>query len=255
MPAGLVNIKDIIHLYMDEAQLTTASYRRLYGIAYRGAIDLTLDVTGVAKSCELCVLGNKTAELPDDYIQWRKIGVLNGDGEVATLSQNESLTTINSSDSNRLSDNVGVTGVGDLYRRELFYTNFYGYGYEGVDVFGISGNQLASLGGFKVDKECGLIVFDPTFCYQSVIIEYLATPSEETGVMIPIQAQEALIAWIAWKDINQLAASRKVSIYDKTERKRAYYREKDLARNRIKPFYIEEAYDVSQQAMRLVVKS
>jgi hypothetical protein len=257
MHAGMTNIKDIVFMYMDEALQTTAAYRRLYGIAQRGAVDLMLDVTANVKSCELCVMGNKTAELPDDYIKWSKIGVLNPYGEIATLKRNEQLTLINDGRTSRLSDNESVVGT-DLFRiNEGYYLNFsgYGYGYGCADIFGISGNDLSQLGEFKVDETCGLIVLNATFPYPNVILEYIASPSEEDGFMIPLEAQEALIAWISWKDINQLAASRKVSIYDKQARRREYYTQKNNARWRIKPFRTEEAYDVTQSAMRLVPKS
>jgi hypothetical protein len=257
MSAALINIKKIVHMYMDEAQLTTAAYRRLYGIAQRGAVDLALDVTANVKSCELCVLGNRTAELPDDYIQWTKIGVLNQHGEVATLSHNNQLAIINDGQSSRLADNQSVIGT-DLGRiNEGYYLNFngYGYGYGCADIFGVSGNELSQLGEFNVDESNNVIVLNPSFPYSNLIIEYIATPCEEDGYMIPIQAQEALIAWISWKDIAQLAASRKVSVYDKTARKREYYNQKNNARWRLKPFRIEEAYDVTQSAMRLVPKS
>lgn len=244
---------------MDGAQLTAASYRRLYGIATRGATDLMLDVTANVKSCELCVMANKTAELPEDYVQWSKIGVLNSDGEVATLKHNTNLTLMNDGKTTRLSDNQSVLNT-DLFRlSEGFYLNFYGYGYGygygTCDLFGISGNELSQLGEFKVDEECGIIVLNPTFPYSSIILEYIAAPSEEDGFMIPIQAQEALISWLSWQDIIHLAASRKVSIYDKQQRRKEYYNQKEIARNRLKPFRLHEAYDVTQNAMRLVVKA
>lgn len=257
MTAQLVNIKDIIHLYMDGAQLTTASYRRLYGIATRGATDLLLDVTANIKSCELCVMGNKTAELPEDFIQWSKVGVLNRDGEVATLKHNSNLTLLNDNSTSRLTDNESQIWTG-LYRiSEGYYLNFngYAYGYGCCDLFGVSGNELSQLGEFKVDEECGLIVLNATFPYSKIILEYIAAPNEEDGFTVPIQAQEALISWLSWQDIIHLAASRKVSIYDKQQRRREYYNQKELARNRIKPFRLHEAYDVTQNAMRLVVKS
>jgi hypothetical protein len=253
----MVNIKDVIYMFMDEAQLTTAAYRRLYGIASRGATDLMLDVTANVKSCELCVLGNKTAELPEDFIQWSKIGVLNASGEVATLKHNKQLSLINDGLTSRLADNESVIGS-DLGRiSEGFYLNYYGYGYGYgcADIFGLSGNEMSQYGEFKVDEECGIVILNAEFPYQNIILEYIASPSEKDGFMIPVQAQEALIAWMSWRDITQLAASRKVSIYDKQARRREYYAQKTLARNRLKPFRLEEAYDVTQSAMRLVPKA
>lgn len=252
--AGYTTIKKIVYAYADEAMQNSSTFRRLYSIALRGVTDLAMDVIGQVKSCRLCVQPNKTVELPEDYLNWSKVGVLNDCGEVATLNNNPSMTLNGATSVNRLSQNIdsstpdyGNIGYG-------LYLNFVDewYGYYGVNLFGISGNEAASLGSFKVDHDCGLILLNNDFRYDYIILEYISLPDEDTK--IPIQAQEALIAWLAWKDIIDLAASRKVSVYDKTERKRSYFREKNNARNRLKPFRISEAYNVTQQAIRLVPK-
>ena len=257
--AQFIKIKDVIYYYADEAQLSTAAFRRLQGIAVRGAMDLLFDVTGeetgAVKSVEICVDANKTAQLPEDYINWSKVGILNSRGEVATLKHNPQLTTMAANNPKRLSKIVDASGPPDLSLPiDLFYLNFSNpaYGYYGVTLFGLSGNELLSEGSFEIDKDCGTIVLNPNFNHDYIILEYLSLPDE--NFKVPIMAQEALIAWIAWKDINQLAASRKVSVYDKTERKRAYFREKNLARNRLVPFILQDAIDASQDAIRLVPK-
>lgn len=252
--AQFTTLKNIILSYSDEAMQTAATYRRLYGIASRGLTDLSLDVIGVVTSRKLFVDANRTVELPSDYLNWSKVGVLNGKGEVATLKYNKDLTLYADTQPNRLSQNTDGTSINDGLISDLFYLNFIdnGYGYYGVTLYGISGNEAFSPGSFKIDPQCGLIILENCFDRDYIILEYLAVPDE--NAKIPVQAQEALIAWIAWKDINQLAASRKVSVYDKTERRRSYFREKILARNRIKPFRLQDAVDVSQDAIRLVPK-
>jgi hypothetical protein len=250
-------LKEIIYDYMDEAQQNSAALRRLWNIAVRGVVDLALDVIPNIKSCRLCVDGNKTAQLPTDYLNWSKVGVLNSSGEVATLKYNSTLTLYGANDTNRLSKNTDSVGF-DLNRiSDLFYLNYFdnGYGYGLVNLFGISGNEATKIGDFRIDKDCGIIILDNCFPADYLILEYLAAPSFEDGYKVPVQAVEAVIAWISWKDTIQLAASRKVSIYDKTARRREYYNQRELARLRLKPFRLQDAYNVTQDAIRLVPKS
>lgn len=250
-------LKEIIYAFMDEAQQNDAAFRRLWGLAVRGLEDMFLDIIPNIKTCKLCVDGNLTAQLPEDYIQWSKVGVLNYLGEVATLKYNNTLTLYSANDPDRLSKNTDNIGI-DLNRiSDLFYLNYfdYAYGYGQVNLFGISGNEATKIGDFRIDDQCGILILDNAFPADYIIMEYLAAPSMEDGCKVPIQAQEAVIAWLSWKDTIQLAASRKVSIYDKTARRREYYKQRDLARARLKPFRLQDAYNISQDAIRLVPKN
>lgn len=250
-------LKDIIYDYMDEAKQNTSAFRRLWGIAVRGLVDLQMDVIPNVKSVRICVDANKTAQLPQDYLNWIKVGVLNYAGEVATLKYNSSMTYYADTDPKRLSKNTDNVGV-DLNRiSDLFYLNYfdYSYGYGMVNLFGISGNEATKIGDFRIDTECGIVILDNSFPADYIIMEYLAAPSFEDGYQVPVQAQEAVIAWLSWKDTIQLAASRKVSIYDKTARAREYFRQKTLARNRLKPIRLQDIYNVTQDAIRLVPKT
>lgn len=250
-------LKDIIYDYMDEAKQNSSVFRRLWRIAVRGVTDLSLDIIPNIKSRRLCVDANKTVQLPVDYIDWRKVGVLNAMGEVCTLKYNSTLTLYGATDVNRLSKNTDSVGI-DLNRiSDLFYLNYfdYAYGYGQINLFGISGNEALKVGDFRIDDQCGVLILDNSFPTDYIIIEYLAAPSEEDGIKVPVQVYEAMIAWLSWKDNIQLAASRKVSIYDKTARRREYYAQKELSRNRMKPFRIQDAINVCQDAIRLVPKN
>jgi len=249
-----VSLKEVIFDYADEAELNTATYRRLRRIAVRGVKKLQLFATGKPKSCRLCVDANKTVQLPEDYLMWSKVGVLNGNGEVATLKYNSSLTSYAANDPNRLNKNTDGLRF-DADYGWYPYLNYWGDGYFGCNLYGISGNEATKIGDFKIDDECDLIILDNCFPYDYIILEYLSTPSYDEDYKIPEQAREAMIAWLAWRDIAQKAASRKVSVYDKTQRKREFYNELNNLRYLLKPFRIQDAIDVSQDAIRLVVKS
>lgn len=257
--AQYTTLKAVIYDYMDEAIQNTSVYRRLWGIACRGLRDLQGDIFPLVKSCRLCVRGNMTAELPTDYITWIKTGVLNPQGEVATLKNNQNLTLQGSTSTNRLSqntDNYGGGVVGGAFISELYYLNYSdeGDGIFGSNLFGISANEATKIGDFRIDDENGVIILDNNYPADYLILEYVAAPSCEADYKIHIYGSEALIAWLSWKDINQLAASRKVSVYDKTARKREYYHQKDLARAKAKPVRLQDIYNVTQDGIRLVPK-
>ncbi len=251
-------LKDIVYMYMDEAMLTTAAFRRLWTLGVRGLEEFGLDVAGNFKTCRLCVNGNQTAELPDDYYQWSKIGTLNSSGEVTALNHNPALTNYADGSVDRLSKNTDSINYDITDTESLFYLSFIncsGFNDQYYNYYGLSGNQITKVGDFKVDEGRGIILLDNNFPSDYVILEYIAAPCNDEDYKVPIQAQEALIAWLSWRDIQQLAASRKVSVYDKTQRMRHFYNQKRIARERLKPFRISDAYQQSSDSVRLVPKS
>jgi hypothetical protein len=256
--AKYLKLKDIIYSYMDEAIQNTSVFRRLWTLAIRGLQDLSMDVFPNIKTCKVCIDGNMTAQLPEDYINWSKVGVLNMQGEVATLKLNNNLTLYADTSVDRLLLNTDSIGGGLAFGNlaNLFYLNYYdgSYGYGLTNLYGISGNEATKIGEFKIDEEHGIIIVDNQYPTDYIILEYLAAPSCDDDYKVPIQGQEALIAWLSWHDISQLAASRKVSVYDKTARRREYYNQKRLARERLKPIRIQDIYNITQDAIRLVPK-
>ena len=248
-----VPLETVVKHFMAEAQLTGAHYLRLYQLSVRGLTELGLDVTEEVKTEFLPVEANKTVFLPEDYIQWIKVGVLNENGEVATLRRNESLTTYGSLDSDRLSKNLGGgVRVKFPYQNDA-YQNFYNDGAL-FNLFGIRSN-MDYYGEFKVDDANGVILLDNDFQYADIVLEYLSNPAEAEDLVIPIQAQEALIAYLAWMDIRSMAASRRVNVAEKQIRKREYLRQKRLAKERLNPLRLWDANEIIRINNNLVLKS
>jgi hypothetical protein len=254
--AKYINIDQVIKSYMGEAELTGAAYLRLYQIAIRGYDDLWLDISGKAKTRILAVLPNKTAELPGDYINWSKVGVINEQGEVATLRLNNNLTLHASTDDNRLNEIGATPGV---TVNEFVPTDFINYFDETlaseVNLFGLpAGTQ--NLGEFKVDEDAGVIIFGKMFTGGEIVLEYLASPYEDgETVMVPVQIKEALLAWIAWRDIASKASSRRVNNTEKIIRKREYYNQRKLARRRIHATRRGQLNDTIRLNANLVLKA
>jgi hypothetical protein len=99
-------------------------------------------------------------------------------------------------------------------------------------------------GGFKINDTEGQILFDSNFSESQIVLEYIASPTVGEDIMLPIQVQEALIAWLAWKDIQSLPSSRKVTASEKMMRRREWFNEKRNARIRSKPYRLSETNPV-----------
>ena len=90
--AKYIPLNDVISQYMNEAGIPEGQRLRLHALAVRGLQELGMDVFSEPKTRVLEVLPNKTVDLPSDYLQWSKVGIINSDGEVATLRHNSDLT-------------------------------------------------------------------------------------------------------------------------------------------------------------------
>lgn len=117
----------------------------------------------------------------------------------------------------------------------------------------LDGNELCSIPetgsssrGFKVNDIEGVILFDSDFSETQVVLEYIFSPTAGEDIMVPIQVQEALIAWIAWKDIESLPSSRKVTDAEKSRRQKSYFREKRNGKFRSKPFRLSESNPIKK---------
>ena len=247
-----VKLSDLVMMYIDESRQTSKEFRRLWALAFRGLTDIGLDVSWTPKQVVIEVNDNKTVTIPVDYLDWVRVGVFNSDGELATLSVNEQLTTYKGNNTNRLVDiksQLGDDTTNDMYP--------YWYGYWGDQdyehYFGI-GSSLIQAGQCKVDASNGIILLEPHFNYNQVVLEYIGAPVMDDDYAIDFKAQEALIAWLAWKDVVSLPSTRLVNMQEKTMRQRNYQQQKNLARKRIKPFRLATAQQYYREGQSLSVK-
>lgn len=251
--AQWAGLADVIYQYIDQAKLTVAEFRRLWTIGVRGVEELGMDVHATPKTVKLNVKANKTVDLPSDYISYSKIGVLNPDGEVSTLRKNPNLTAYRIDMADRLTKNTDSTSVDSFRLQDLAYVNYFD-GARYVNIFG-AGALLNAVGEFGIDEEQGLIYLDNDFDMTYIIMEYLSSPSDDVDYKIPIQVRDAVLAYIAWKDIEYMPTSRKVNISEKQIRRREFYNQKRLARLRVNPVTPWDANEVIRMGQKLVAKA
>jgi hypothetical protein len=251
--AKWVGLSEIIYQYIDQARMSNADYRRLWAIGVRGVEEMGMDVYATPKTAKLLVNANKTVTLPSDYIAFSKVGIFNAKGEVATLRRNINLSSYKILQTDRLTSNTDNT-TGNTYRlQDLAYVNYFD-GARYVNIFG-AGSVLNSAGEFDISEEDGLIYLDNGFTFDYVVLEYLSSPADDVDYKIPIQIREAILAFVAWKDIEHLPLGRKASLGDKQLRRKEYYNQKRNSNLRENPVTLWDANEVIRLGTKLVAKN
>lgn len=247
-----VKLSSCVNMYIDESKQTSKEFRRLWALAFRGLTDIGLDVSWSPKTTLLEVNANLTANVPIDFIDWVRVGVFNAFGEIATLRVNDELTTYKDNNPNRLSDIQSEVGEGENYLQYPYWWG--GWDDNGYEQYFGAGSALVQAGECKFDKTNNIIILDPNFAYTQIVLQYISMPMMDDDYAVDMKCQEALIAWLRFKDIQSLPSSRMVNISEKQLRQREYFLQKKLARKRMKPFRLQVSEQFTREAQRLAVK-
>tara|TARA_Y100000289_G_scaffold46714_1_gene46913 strand:- start:5239 stop:6066 length:828 start_codon:yes stop_codon:yes gene_type:complete len=229
----------------------------LKNFAKRGVREFGFDIMNRIKSLKLSVnTANDTVELPDDFVDMVKIGVVGTDGIVYVLGENKNInisqkykTDSNSnpidSDNDGVFDRVDSKGatastsnstarVGDGFEDYVFRNYIYG-GVEGR-LYGAGGGQYE--GGYRVNLDQNRIEMETRNNISEVVVEYIADEARSTDPTVHIYLEEALRAYMYFKVIERKAA---VPIAEKGRARQEYYNERRKANARMKAFSKEEA--------------
>lgn len=248
-----VTAQEIVSAYLDESEQSIHKEYKCWQLVFRCMNELGLDFFYQIKSQKLPIQANLTVMLPPDYLNYTKIGVFNNRGEIIPLKYNNKLSFFQDLQSTRLQNTqdqslfnyyCGTSGV------------FYNY-WDGFVLQPIYGAPSGApfVGSFNIDRSNGVILLDETFCYDYIVIEYVASPMQGQTYYVPIQFYEAVLSYIRWKDIISLPSSRRGNLGDKAQRRHEYYNERRLANARFKPLYLMDAYEWSLESQRLTIKS
>lgn len=252
MAHSYITLDSVINDYLNDSDSSIHKYSKCYHIAYRGMEELGLDFFYNIKTVKLPVLSNKTVPLPLDCIKYTKIGVLNGQGEIVPLNFNNNLTNFGDMLPNRQEVSEDNTIFPTLYSPTS--PVFFNYWYNGAftNIFGLPSGG-AYVGSFKVDDANGIILFNEDYAFDYIMIEYLASPSESIEYVIPLHFRAALLAYLWWKEKKSINVKRG-AVGIQRELSHEYYNERRLANARWKPFYLNEAYQITAEAQRLTIK-
>lgn len=183
---------------IDEIDSSIGSFDKAWVLGFRAITLMNFQVAGQTITVRLPVLGNKTVPFPANCLSWTKVGILNDKGEIITLRTNNGLTTFRDTNPNRIGDltpNVD-TSIGQLALIP-YYSNYY-YGGGCFNLYGV-GNGVITYGDCKVDEKNRVIILNPDFQYDSIMLEFIDSPQQNDDYEFFTCLQEAVIAFIKWK--------------------------------------------------------
>jgi len=220
--------------------------------ALRGIREMGFDIMKRVKSLKLSVnTTNNTVELPDDFVDYVKMGVVGGDGLVYVFAENKnqnmSMKYVLDAAGNPIdSDNDGVydrVDAKDGAATRPSLTDFESYTfrnflYEGNigRAYGIGGGKYS--GEFRINYEQNRIELYSTAGYDEIVIEYIADEARSVNPSIHVYAENALRSYIYYRLVERKA---NVPMVEKSRARQEYYNERRLANARLKSFTKDEA--------------
>jgi hypothetical protein len=255
-------INDFIITLADDDYAGHASDVQVRTHALRGIREMGFDLSKVIRSVKITVDStNDTVELPDDFVDWCKVGVVGSDGIVYVLGENKNInysqayanasgTKVGNAASATDSDGDGVfdridskgatTGAtansNDLTQGFDSYV-FRNYVYGASNgLYGIGGGHLE--GGFRFNLDQNRIELESNESISEVVIEYVADEARSKNPSIHVYAEEALMSYMYYKIIERKSS---VPANEKARARQEYYNERRKANARIKSFTKEEA--------------
>lgn len=263
MPAPItqdIKLKEIIFGYNEATKTSEAEFKRLWRLAFKGFKQMGLSAFWEPRTVILQVdQNNKTADVPENCLQWIKIGQFNWQGELQTLRVNEQLTTFHDGLPTRLQDIVPEIQAGSDALLNNWWINGFDY-FSGND--GTYGNDPPLAWGSKMiqNGECWFdranqkIILNSLYAYNEVILEYICSPEMDDDYAIPMQFEMAMHAWLGWQDIAYLPATSHMNNNNIEMRARMFKGQLALAKRMYKPIRLQELWQELIESQTLSIK-
>jgi len=247
-----------------------ASDVALRNLALRGIREFGFDVSARIKSLKLTIdKTNNTVALPDDYVDMRKIGVVDTDGIVRTFVQNKNINYSRALDGTATDDSAegpvpnelnlikdrtdSKTSTTSSLSSDDYYDFFIfqNYLYQGGlgRLYGVGGGRAS--GEYRLNLDQNRIELDTNSDYTEVIIEYVADEARSTNPVIHVYAEEALQSYIYYRICERKAS---VPMGEKQRARTEYYNERRKANARLKNFNAEDALRTIRKNFKLAPK-
>jgi len=269
MSRNLIPISDVVNDFIlsitDDDYSNDVSDTLVRNYALRGLREMGFDILQVVKSLKLSVnqdLG--TVDLPDDFVDLVKIGIVGSDGLVYVFGQNKNINMsqaydLDSSENPIDSDGDGVYDRVNAKEKPEFIAAFRGYesyvfqNYLSENtygsLYGIGGGHYS--GEYRMNYEQNRLEIASSDNYTEVIIEYIADQARSVNPSIHIYAENALRSYIYYRVIERKSS---VPYNEKARARQEYYNERRLANARLKSFSKEEALKTIRKNFKLSPK-
>ena len=248
-------VNDFIVTMDGDDYVSQASDNAIRSFALRGVRDMGSDMLKIVRSIKLPVESNDTVTLPDDYVEWTKIGTVGSDGIIYVMGENKNLN-ISQKYSTIDGDKYDTDGDG-LYEREdsktatagsspmadtgitdgmnSYIFRNYIHGSEAGRMYGLGGGHY--YGEFRINADQNRVELKNPNGVSEIVMEYVADEARSTNPRVHIFAEEALRSYIYYKLIERKSS---VPMGEKQRARQEYYNERRLANARINSFTKEE---------------
>jgi hypothetical protein len=206
----------VVREYLIESGETNlAKYSRAYQFGVSGLREMNMDLSGVVQIAVLPINSADQVYLPNDYIQYTKIGLVCGDGIVRSLGLNPNINLALSVDNCgnpqapnvRISNPSGVDilananwdGFTDNFRNGELMGRFFGIG-GGQNPFGYyridERNNVIQLGALNSGSPSNIQI-------QNIVLEYISNLNLHDGdYQVHPFIVESIKCWIHWRMIS-----------------------------------------------------
>ena len=257
MARNYIKLSDVINDFLigldGNDYAAHASDAAIRNYALRGLREMGFDMLQVIRSLKIDVTNN-TATLPDDYVDWSKVGFVGTDGIVYVLAENKNINISqkyskvngNTYDSDgdglndREDDKTSTTGAPTDDSLESSMNNYifrnYVYNGDGGRLYGVGGGHFP--GEFRINLDQNRVELKTNNSVSQIVMEYVADEARSSNPQVHVYAEEALNAYIYYRLIERKAA---VPANEKARARAEYYNERRKANARMKSFTKEEA--------------
>lgn len=256
-------IRDFIITLDGDDYASNASDSAIRNFALRGIREIGFDLGKKVKSLKLSInTANDTVDLPDDFVDLIKIGVVDSDGIVRVFGNNKNINYSRrmetTADQDPLVNNDFKDGPMDILANtigdriddktatedttssdtDLNQYIFENYVYQGGlgRLYGSGGGRLA--GEYRMNLDQNRIEIETNSGYSEVVIEYIADEARSSDPEVHVYAEEALRSYIYYKIIERKSS---VPANEKARARAEYYNERRKANARLSNFTKDEA--------------
>lgn len=278
-----VDLKTIISdfmLTMDEDDYaSSATEYAIRNFALRGIREFGFDVQPRIRSLRRDIQSNNTIEIPDDFVDLIKIGIVDENGMIRVFCENKNINMSQKYErplSTNESDQEGMNEIRTSGNRRSFKANFI---YDRVDdatptttesnsedldwyvfenylyqgglgrMYGLGGGKLR--GNYRINYDQNRIEIDTRAGITEVIMEYISDAARSTDPVIHVYMEDALRSYIYYKVIERKSS---VPAGEKQRARAEYYNERRKARSRFTNFTKAEALNLTRKNFKLAPK-
>lgn len=257
MARNLVSINQVVNDFLltlsEDDYVSNVPDYHVHNLALRGAREMGFDIMKRVKSLKLDVDTTlNTVTLPDDFVDFVRIGVVGSDELFYAFKENKNINMamVYSTDANGNyidSDNDGVYDRDDAKNVTLqtlgtndsadnFINARYLYDATEGKFYGYGGAKAQ--GEFRMNYDQNRIELPSDIYYTEVWVEYIADIARETNPCVHIYTEEALRQYIYMKLVERKA---NVPAMEKQRARAEYFNEFRRAKARLNSFSKEEA--------------